>query len=679
MYRVGVDVGGTFTDICCIDDDTGELRIAKVPSTPLNQALGVCMGISRVIEQCGESSAVSVGYLAHGTTVATNAVLERRGATVGCVVTRGFRDLLEIGRQRRPHLYDLYADKPAPLVPRNLRVEVEERLLPSGEPLQRLDPEAVRSILKVLNSQAELQALAICLLYSFGNGEHERIVQRVAEEVLPGIFISSSHDVCPEIREFERLSTTCLNAYVGPVMNRYLRHLEKAVSQYVAAAPLLMQSNGGLITVDEACRYPVRTLFSGPAAGVVGARYFGQLAGFRSLITLDIGGTSADISFVQEGRIAESSEGEIEGWPVKVPMVNIHSIGAGGGSIAHVDPGGLLKVGPASAGASPGPACYGRGGVEPCVTDAQVVLGRLNPGYLVGGDLKLDYEAAVRAVGKIAETMKVDLTAAASGVISVTRSNLVRAMRRFLAARGLDPRDFALLAYGGAGPLHAAELAEELGISTVIIPPIPGVLCAFGLLVAGVRRDFVATSVVALNEGSLESIMGIYRDLEGQAIRWAQGQNVDVSRASILKQARMRYRGQGHELSVTLTGDLTSLGLRGVLEAFHREHKRCYGFDAPDETVEFVTAVVSLHADTLARPVVLVGRQKGCGPKERLTRTVFFDGGPLPCPIYRREELPPGEEIKEPAVVEQLDATVLVPPGWQAHVDRFLNLVLARR
>ncbi|HEU0216762.1 MAG TPA: hydantoinase/oxoprolinase family protein, partial [Stellaceae bacterium] len=471
-WRIGVDSGGTFTDVCLFDEASGGVAVWKVSSTPADPSEAVAQGVEEGLARIAVAGA-DVSYFGHGTTVATNALIQHRGARIGLITSAGFRDLLEIGRQKRPELYDLQADKPPALVERKLRLEVPERLRHDGNIETPLDEGALRAAARALR-QAEVEGVAICFLYSFLDPAHEAAARRIVAEELSDAFISASYEVAPEFREYERLSTTVVNAYLGPPMAFYIRGVADRLTRLgIAATPHLTQSNGGVVRFDTAARLPVRTVLSGPSTGVVGAQMTSRLAGYDDIITFDMGGTSTDVALVQGGEARLAREAVVHGYPIKAPMLDIHTVGAGGGSIAFVDSGGLLKVGPRSAGADPGPACYGRGNAEPTVTDANVVLQVLNPAELLGGRMKVRQELARTAIDRLGAALGMDATTAAQGILSVVTANMARAIRVISVQRGHDPRDYTLVAFGGAGPLHAARLAAELEIKRVLVPRHP--------------------------------------------------------------------------------------------------------------------------------------------------------------------------------------------------------------
>ncbi len=673
-YRLGVDVGGTFTDLALLEEGTGRLTVAKVPSVPDDPAAGILEGIERILGEAGVSPG-EVSYLAHGTTVATNALLQRRGARTGLITTRGFRDLLEIARQRRPALYDLHVPKPPPLAPRARRHEVTERVMADGTVRHPLDLAEVDRALEALAAEG-IEALAVCFLYAFLRPEHEAAVVARARARLPGVYCSASHEVLPEFREYERLSTTVANAFLGPAMARYIEAFRRRVRALgIPGDPYMTQSNGGTIGVDEAARVPVRTVLSGPAAGVAGAAWLAGLAGLGSVVTFDMGGTSTDVALIQAGAPAVAYEREIAGIPLRVPALDIHTIGAGGGSLARRDSGGALLVGPESAGADPGPACYGRGGTEPTVTDANLLLGRLSPRGLLGGQMPLARERAAEAVGRLARALGLDLLEAARGIVRVVNAGMARAVRLVTVQRGVDPAGLPLLPFGGAGPLHAAAVARELGIPTIVVPPRPGILCALGLLAEDLRADFVRTRVGPLEAGALESLAAGFAALEAEAEAWLARERVPPARRVRERWLDLRYRGQNYELPVPVPAAVWRDGTVEPLRcAFLAAHEAAYGFAAEDEPVQVVNLRVTARG--LADRPPLPRRPPGpADPAGALVgrRPVDFPelGGWRECPVYDRARLQPGHRLRGPAVVEQFDSTTVVDPDQVAEVDEW--------
>jgi len=656
---VGVDTGGTFTDIVLLRD--GTFKVHKILSTPDDPSRAILQGLSEI------TALEDVTVLVHGSTVATNAVLERKGVLTGLITTAGFRDVLEIGRQTRPKLYDLRVQKIPPLVPRSLRVEVIERLNERGEVLVALDETSVGAAIAALR-EASVEAVAISLLFSFTNPAHERFVTEQARAA--GLYVSASSEVLPEFREYERTSTVVLNAYVGPLMDRYLGRLEQGIPERTLLR--IMQSNGGSISSVTARREAARTLLSGPAAGVVGAAFVAEASGFQQAITIDIGGTSTDVALI-DGKITETTSGKIGGYPSRMPMIDIHTVGAGGGSIAWFDVGGALRVGPASAGANPGPAAYGRGGSEATVTDANVVLGRLIPEAFLGGGMSLDVEAARKAVSVIAERLDASLEEAALGIIRVVNANMEAAIRVISVERGCDPRQFVLVAFGGAGPLHACELAEALRIPRVLVPTVPGVLSALGMLVADTLKDYVRTIMLPAEEAQpvVSSTLAELEEL-GHADLLREG--IAVEQMVLERYLDLRYKGQSYELVIPFEGEVEQ-----SVVSFHAAHEQRFGYNDPGEHIQVVN--VRLKARGLSSHPQMERHElvkQDATPMAH--RTVIFAGStgsmaPL-APVYDRTTLLPGMELTGPAIITQYDTTTVLPPTWQMRVDEVGNLII---
>ena len=682
-WRVGVDSGGTFTDICLFDEDDGRVEVWKVSSTPDDPSRGIAQGVDEGMRRVAPDSATPgklVSYFGHGTTVATNALIQHRGVRTGLITTDGFRDLLEIGRQKRPDLYDMQADKPPTLVSRDLRFEVPERVSHQGSITVPLDEDRVREAARALKA-AEVKAVAVCFLYGFIRPEHEQRTIEILREEMPEVFLSVGHEVAPEFREFERLSTVVLNAYLGPVMHRYIERLTPRLQELgVEATPHLTQSNGGVIGFSTAARMPVRAVLSGPSTGVVGAQAVGALAGFNDLITFDMGGTSTDVALLNGGECRLTAEATVHGYPIKAPMLDIHTVGAGGGSIAYIDAGGLLKVGPRSCGADPGPVCYDRGNTEPATTDANVVLQTLNPEYLLGGRMKVRQDLAKRAIGRLAEQLDMPLMDTAQGIIAVVTANMARAIRVISVQRGYDPRDYTLMAFGGAGPLHAARLARELDMKRVLVPRNPGILCAMGLLLTDLRADFASTRLLPATEDSVDDVAHAFKGLDQQAQAWFEHEHIPAANRHLRRTADMRYAGQNYELAVPLAdGAVTAATIRGLAQGFLDLHQQRYGFAADDEPIQIVT--LRLEAAGRVRKAELRAHPEA-GPDASGAiigrRDVWFPeaGGFVSTPLYSRDQLRPGNRFNGPAIVEQMDTTTVVLPGMSARVDATLNLIL---
>jgi N-methylhydantoinase A len=660
---LAVDVGGTFTDITLRDDNDGAAWRAKVPSTPDDPSRGFLAGIEAVLAVAGQE-AERIGRVLHGTTVATNLILEGKGARTALVTTRGFRHVLEIGRQDIPRAANLYAwVKPSRPVPPSRIVEVDERIGAGGRILAPLDEASVAAAAEALRAM-DVQAVGICLLHAYAEPAHERRVAELLRAALPGVAITASTDVLPVVREYERGMATALNAAVMPAVTSYVARLAgRLVERGVPGPLLLMQSNGGVAGAATIGRAPAVTALSGPAAGVIGAREVGRACGLANLITIDIGGTSADISLIAGGRIERTDRGHVGEWPLPLPMLDMVTIGAGGGSLARVRDGALL-VGPESAGAVPGPACYGRGGSQATLTDAHVVLGHL-PGDLLDGRMALDATAAETAVhNSVAAPLGLDLHTAARGILAIADNAMVGAIRVISVERGHDPRDFALVAFGGAGPLHGCALAELLGIRTVVVPPSPGVLCAEGLLAADLRTDFSRTLV---DTGAIEPV---FRALEGEAAAWFAEEQVAPHARQIARVALMRYAGQGNELSVPWPG-----GVEAAEASFRSAHESLYGFNLP-APIEIVTLRVEAVGRADAPDAAQLAPGNAPAPTGRAT--IWTGTGAVEAGIHRRGDLAAGARLSGPAIVTQLDSTTLIPPGWHAVVHASGSLILKR-
>ncbi len=675
LAHIGVDIGGTFTDL--VLSDNGQLRIHKLLSTPDNPARAMLAGLD-TITPGGLAAAARV---AHGSTVATNAILERKGAKTALITTQGFRDVLFIGRQNRPVLYALQPQLPPPLIPRRWCYEIPERLDYTGAVLTPLDMVALDTVLDDLVAQG-IEAVAVCFLYSYVNPSHEQAVRaRILERgLLAAEQIALSCEVLPEFREYERASTVALDAYVRPVMSRYLQTVTDALPE--GCSLRMMKSDGGVMSAARARQQAVQTALSGPAAGVIGAFHLAKLAGFDHIITLDIGGTSTDVALCP-GYPALRPESEIDGLPLRIRLLDIETIGAGGGSIARLDAGGALRVGPESAGAAPGPIIYGRGGQQVTVSDANAVLGRLDAEHFLGGGMALDVDAARAAVGDLARQMNLTTEAAAAGVIQVANVNIDRALRRVSVARGYDPRDFTLVAFGGAGPLHACEVAERLEIPRVLVPRYPGVLCAFGLLAADVVLDYSRSVLSVLAEDTPARLAALLDGMMQQAHADLLAEGIGEAQMVFTPLVDMRYQGQAYELSVPLPSPLTPLPQgegqgTPLIDSFHEAHHRTYGHAMPGRTVEVVN--LRLQAVGLVEKPVLEPEAVGTRHAVSLQDTFLghkatTNGDTLA--LYDRESLPPGAVFAGPALVFQYDSTVYVAAGWSAQVDGYRNIVLS--
>jgi N-methylhydantoinase A len=674
---VGIDTGGTFTDVTLLDPASGRVWTGKTPSTPDDPSRGFGTGIAEVLKASGLDGR-DIARVLHGTTVATNLILEGKGARAALLTTAGFKYVLEIGRQDVPRRASLFAwVKPKrPVAPAHI-FEIGGRIGPDGNELQPLDEAAVRLAAQAIKAQ-DISSIAVVLLHSYANPAHERRVAAILREEIPGVLVSLSSEVLPVFREYERSMTTILNATVMPVVSTYVERLDARIAELGIAAPLLlMKSSGGVTSSRTVRRAPVETALSGPAAGAVGAAYVGAGSGHPNLIGIDIGGTSADISLIHGGEPGLTTNGRIGGWPVGLPMVDMVTIGAGGGSIARISDTGALTVGPQSAGALPGPVCYRRGGTEPTVTDAHLALGHLPP-YLLGGSFALDVEAARAAIRRrIAEPLGLGLEAAARGILAIVDSNMVGAIRVVSVERGHDPRDFSLLPFGGAGPLHGGALARLLGIPTIVVPPGPGVLSALGLLVSSLKAEFTRTCLQKAGAFDAAEVARVFAELDAEARAWLDQEDVPENARRVTWHASLRYQHQGFELNVPWAGrDASDASAAATVAAFHKLHERLYTFAQEDTPVEFVTLRVDARG---VFPVPAMRELPPAGPLEDArtgTQAVFLETGPAQAAIYARERLGSSARISGPAILTQLDATTLLLPGQAGVVDRVGNLIV---
>lgn len=675
-WIIGVDVGGTFTDFSARNLRTGAVHVHKRPSTPDDPSRAILNGLAELQEMSGIAGE-DIARFAHGTTVATNALLQRKGAKVRLVTTKGFRDLVEIGRQVRPLIYDLQEDAPEPLVTRSNRLEVTERIGSRGEIVTELTDAEIDRTIQALKAGPEVDSIAVCFLFSFLNPAHEQRLATAIRSALPGMDVSISSDVQPEFREYERFSTTLINAFLQPEVSQYMDRLKRAIGSMAPNARFgIFQSSGGLMSVDRALEFPVRTALSGPAAGAVGAAAAGNKSAIGNIITLDIGGTSTDVCLIRNGQTEIAHVRDIAGFRIRLPMVDIHTVGAGGGSIAHIGPDGLMKVGPESAGAVPGPACYGKGGDKPTVSDANVVLGRL-PASLAGGGLMIDRDKAVEAIRTIAEPLGISVVKAALGICGIVSSNMTRAIRAVSTQKGHDPRHFTLMPFGGAGGLHAADVANALGIRTIIVPPAPGILCAEGLIESDLQENFVVTCRTPL-DGSLAAVETAIAQLDEQARTWIATEAAGAKDAYRLLTLDMRYVGQNYELPVAFgkPGDTPRLpSVEDLRSAFFEAHQRSYGHVDRHAPIE----IMNVRMKGVARlGQIAPALEKPVGPATPSEhRDVWFDEHkPVSTAVYPRRTLEAGIRIAGPAIITQFDSTTVVPPGATLMVDSALSLIL---
>ncbi len=678
--QIGVDIGGTFTDIVAVDD-AGRLALAKVPTTPKDLLRGVADAVVRILALAGADPA-GVRRFIHGTTVATNAVLEQRGAVTGLLMTDGFQDVLELGRQKRSRMYDLDMDPetPAFLAPRRRRVGIRERLDARGRVLVPLDEAQVRAEAARLRDQG-VQALGVCYLFAFLNPAHERRTRDLVREVAPELAVSLSSDVDPTFREYERCCVTAFDAYLGPVVGRYLAGLADTLAGLgIRAVPQIMRSRGGIVSAAVAARAPVTLFLSGPAGGVVGASFAAARSGVQDFISLDMGGTSNDVGVVRGGRPVVVPEGRIGPYPVRTPMVDVNTIGAGGGSIAWLDAAGGLRVGPRSAGADPGPACYGRGGEDATVTDASLLLGYLDPAGFAGGTMALDVRAAEAAIHRLAAPLGLDPVRTAAGIHRVVNARMADQIRLMTIQRGHDPREFTLVLLGGAGPVHGVALAEELALPDVLVPEAPGVLSALGLLAAAIEHQHARTLPGPVAEADLAAVNACLRELDAAGRARMADEAVPPEAVRVTYTAEMRYVGQAYELPVPIGAPVGAQDLAAVQAAFHASHERIYGYARPGQAVEFVN-FRAVHAYPLPRPALAPAARPGgsvADARRGERRAYFAPHGFLPTPVYVRGRLPAGGRVTGPAILEQPDTTTVIPPGWAGTVEASGNLRLGR-
>ena len=682
--RMGVDTGGTFTDCVVIDQD-GKIHSFKELSTPKDPSIGLYNVIRKAAAFFGRSFEDFLGeldFFAHGTTVATNTLLTGTGAVTGLILTKGFRDTIEMRRAHKNNIWDLYLPVPQPLVPRYLRIGVDERVDYTGAVVAELNEDDVREACRVFRRN-NVTAVAVNLLFSFLNDKHEQRIREIVEEELPDVFISISSEVLPQIREYERSSTTVANAYVGPKLTVYLETLEQRLKDDgLSRAFYVTASNGGVMTADTAIRHASATLLSGPAAGAVGAMYFAELLDRPNQILMDMGGTSFDVTLVHDGGVTLSTEGEIAGYRVAKPMIDIHTIGAGGGSIAWMDSGGMLKVGPASAGSDPGPVCYMLGGTEPTVTDANLLLGYLNKDFFLGGEMEVDAEKAGKAVAeKIGGPLGISVPEAAYGIFRIINQNMADAAKVVSVQKGHDPREFSLVSAGGACSIHACKIAEELGATSVIVPKAASVFCALGMLESDIKLDNVKTYNATIPGVDLDDFNGVIKDVEKKALAELLQEGVESDRASLLRHLDMRYVGQHHEVTVDIPADCTidESHLEQIAETFHKAHEKLYTYSTPENPLEImglrVTAVGSVDKAVMAH---VEQAESDISEAFKNKRQAYFPdkGGFIDVDVYDRNKLVKGHTISGPAIIEERITTVIVHPGWGLSVDEYGNIIL---
>jgi len=692
-YRVSVDIGGTFTDLVALNEQTGKLMNFKLSSTPKKPADAVIEAFKQFLKRVKPEK---ISTITHATTIAVNALLGQMGLELpkaALITTKGFRDVLEIGRQRRHELYNLFVQRPRMLIPRKLRYEVNERIGPEGEVLEPLNIENARSLAVELKRE-KIKAVAIALLHSYMNPKHEQEIKNMLQRAYPQAFVTCSSEIAPEYREFERTSTTVVNACLMPIVSVYMNDLSDRIQKLGVSSPLcVMQSSGGIASKNVIIEKPVSMVESGPAAGVIASSFYGKMLKIKNIISFDMGGTTAKAGIVQGGIPEVVTEYEVagkvhsgrivkgSGYPVRFPFIDLAECSAGGGTIAWVDTGGALRVGPLSAGADPGPACYGKGGEKPTVTDADLILGRLNPNDMLGGRMKVFPELSQKFIDKeICEKIGFELADAAAGIIRIVNSTMAKILRIVSVERGHDPRQFTLNSFGGAGPMHACALAEELHISSIIVPTNPGLFSALGLLTANFTYSLTKAIMKTVKDVQLSDVEATFKKLQAEGMKILESQRIKPDNMTFLRQLDMRYFGQGYELTIPVLTPLTKEEFDRVIESFHSKHKAVYGYAVREENVELVNARL-VAVGIVTKPKLM--KQKLCTrepPAEALltTRNVFFEKyrDYVECPVYVREKLKPGNIICGPAVIEQYDATTVVYPNWKARVDEFGNFLM---
>lgn len=678
QYKLAIDVGGTFTDVVLFNENRKKLRFTKTPSSPGDPSHGVIDGIKKILHLEGIGPE-SIHYFVHGTTFATNAFLENKGAKVALFTTKGFRDVVEIGRQKRPKLYDLFQDKPSSLVERRFRFGIEERMGPDGQIIKELNEASVLQAIEKMKEEG-IKSVAVVYLHAYINPEHELKTAELIKSVYPECNISLSHEISPEFREYERTITTVVNAYLKPATRNYFMNLVNRLHEQQVKIPYIMKSSGGVMTAEAASEKVVETLLSGPAGGVIGSTFLAKCMGIDNIITLDMGGTSTDVALILNQAPRTTLESTLKGYPLKVPMIEMETVGAGGGSIGWVDEGGLLKVGPESAGAIPGAACYGKGGTKATITDANLLLGKIDPDYFLGGEMQLDVEAARRSFEEVMSKTGLSLEEAAVGIVEIANHHMIEAVRLVSIQKGFDPKDFTLFAFGGASPLHATEIAKELGIPRVVIPRASSEMSAFGFLAADIRHDFAITRLLPLQQEAVESICSLYRELglKGEATLDQEG--VAEENRLLLYRMDLRYRGQAFELTVDLDSDAAeTVDIARLLAQFHVEYERQYGHCDKSEPVEIVNFRLSAIGIT---PKISLEElpEGGSDPKATLkgNRCVYstYSREYVTVPVYDHGLLLAGNQIEGPAIIESVDTTIALEQNQVASMDRLGNMII---
>jgi N-methylhydantoinase A len=682
-YRVGIDIGGTFTDGVVIDSE-GHIQIFKDPSTPSDLSIGLINTLKKAARFYGEEFSQFLGHidmLVHGTTVATNTMLQYKGVKTALITTKGFRDALEMRRAHKEDIWNLSLPVPPMIIPRTLRFGVSERLNYKGEILTPLDEEEVRQVARRMKAQG-VQAVAVCTLFSFTNDVHEKRIKQLVQEEFPEAFISISSEILKQIREYERTSTVAVNAYISPSLSRYLKNLQTVLKREGLPRDFLVtQSNGGVMSASFGAEHGVMALLSGPSAGAVGGKYFAEILGYPNLIVCDMGGTSFDVTLIKDGEYTMTMESEVARYRVGVPAIDIHTIGAGGGSLSRIDEGGMLRVGPLSAGAVPGPVCYKRGGTQPATTDANLVLGYLNPDYFLGGEFPLDVENCWKAMEEqVGKPLGIDATRAAFGIYQVVNSGMADALRVVSVQRGHDPREFMLVAAGGAGPIHASRLAQEVGIPKVIVPRTASVFCALGMLESDLKHDYVQTYWTHFEQVDPESLEATFRAMEEEGMATLAEEGVAKATVEVERYLDMRYIGQHYEVTVRLPkGRIEASRLQEVAATFHATHERLYSYCEVDKPVETINIRLTIIGRVPKTP--LAKEPPAQRPAEQAikgSRQVFFAEyqGRVETPLYDAAKLQPGHSFSGPAIIEAVTTSIVVCPGDQVLVDDYGNVIL---
>lgn len=672
-YRLGVDIGGTFTDIVLFDKKTGRYSTEKILTTTDNLARGVLNGILRLIDDLSE-----VDFFVHGTTSGLNAFLERKGAKMALIVTKGFRDIYEIGRANRPEIYNIQYRQPEPLIKRRHIFEVEERILVDGSVDIPLNVESLEQVITQITKK-DFDSVSVCLLHSYKNPDHEKQIKEIIQKKIPGMSVSLSHEIVREWREYERTSTTVINAYIAPIVENYLAELEKEIKDKKLIGNLyIMQSNGGVMTSEIARNNPIQTLMSGPVGGTMGSIQLGKITDNQNLICIDMGGTSFDVSMVINGEPDVTSEANLEGFPIMTPMVNIHTIGAGGGSIAWIEGGGL-RVGPKSAGANPGPACYGKGGTQATVTDANLILGRIDPEGFLGGNMKLDQDAAYKAIERISNKLGLSVSETAEGICDIANAKMADAIRTLTISKGIDPRDFALVAFGGAGPMHAVLIAEHLGINKVLVPTVAGTFSAWGMLQTDIRHDNVRTFVSLLHESNHSKMNSLFKEMEIETADVLGQQNIFEENMKFTRLADLRYVGQEYTVTVPCSSEeVNEQTIEQLTHLFHERHLKIYGHNNPEGIVEVVNLRVIGYGRLEKDEKLEIGEKTKDDIEPIKLKAVIWNGEEKQTPVYSINDLAYGHVIYGPTVIESPSSTIVVPESYKVKVDRIGNLEITK-